>query len=123
MADRSPQHAASAPATSPAPDDDWPSQAADTIVRVVGQVRDATTGKVEGAARAIVYGLLAGILGGVIAVLAAIAAVRLLDAYLPSSVFGDSHTWAAHLLVGLLFTLVGMVLYKQRHPKPHDDDD
>jgi hypothetical protein len=122
MADRSPQPAASAPAPAPAADGDWPSQAADTIVRVVGQVRDATTGKVETAARGIVYGLLAGILGGVIAVLAAITFVRLLDAYLPSSVFGESHTWAAHLLVGLVFTLVGMLLYKRRHPKPDHDD-
>jgi hypothetical protein len=121
MADRSPTTAASPPATPTGVDGDWPAQAADTIVRVVGQVRDATTGKVETAARGIVYGLLAGILGGVIAVLFAIAAVRLLDAYLPTSVFGESHTWAAHLVVGILFTGVGMLLYKRRHPKPDDD--
>jgi hypothetical protein len=111
MADRSPQPAAGA-----AVEGDWPSQAADTIVRVVGQVRDATTGKVEGAARAIVYGLLAGILGAVVAVLAAIAAVRALDAYLPQEV------WLAHLVVGLLFTIGGLLLYRQRHPKPDEDD-
>ena len=107
--------------TSPA-EGDWPSQAADTIVEVVGKVRDATTGKVEGAARAVVYGLLAGILGGVIAVLAAILLVRLLVSYLPDAVFGESHVWAAHLLTGLLFTVVGMLLYKQRHPKLDEDD-
>ena len=123
MADRSPTTAAAPPATTPGPDGDWPAQAADTIVRVVGQVRDATTGKVETAARGIVYGLLAGILGGVIAVLAAIAGVRLLDAYLPSSVFGESHTWAAHLLVGVLFTVGGMLLYRKRHPRDDEDRD
>jgi hypothetical protein len=119
MADRSPAHlaghAAGGDASPASTDGDWPAQAADTIVRVVGQVRDATTGKVETAARGIVYGLLAAILGGVIAVLAAIAAVRALDAYLPQEV------WAAHLLVGVLFTLGGMLLYRKRHPKPDDD--
>ena len=45
--------------------DDWPAQAADTIVRVVGQVRDRTTGPAITAARAVVFGLLAAILGTV----------------------------------------------------------
>jgi hypothetical protein len=122
MPERSPQHAAAAPATGSGVDGDWPAQAADTIVRVVGQVRDATTGKVEGAARAIVYGLLAGILGGVIAVLAAITGVRLMVSYLPDAWVGEQHVWVAHLLIGLLFTGFGTWMYKQRHPKPDDDD-
>jgi hypothetical protein len=116
MADRSPQPAAGTPAGAPTVEGDWPAQAADTIVRVVGQVRDATTGKVEGAARAIVYGLLAGILGAVIAVLVAIAGVRVLDAYLPSDQVGDDHVWLAHLLIGAVFTVGGMVLWRKRHP-------
>ena len=41
--------------------------------------------------------------------------VRFIDAYLPSSVFGERHTWAAHLILGLLFTLVGVVLWSKRH--------
>jgi hypothetical protein len=121
MADRSPQPAAGAGVGDPGPEADWPSQAADTIVRVVGQVRDATTGKVEIAARGIVYGVLAGILGGVVAVLLAIAGVRLLDAYLPSDLVGEQHVWLAHLLIGLPFVLVGMVLYRKRHPVAEDD--
>lgn len=115
MADRSTPPAAESSIDVATAQADWPSQAADTIVRVVGQVRDATTGKVETAARGIVYGLLAGILGAVIAVLFAIALVRLLDSYLPGEV------WSAHLLTGAVFTLGGMGLYKQRHPKPDDD--
>lgn len=99
---------------------DWPAQAADTIVSVVGQVRDATTGKAITAARGVVYGLLAGLLGAACAVLLAIASVRLLDSYLPSSVVGDSHVWAAHLLNGLLFTGVGLVLWRKRRPTGED---
>ena len=94
---------------------EWPAQAADTIVRVVGQVRDATTGKAITAARGAVYGLLAGLLGGVLAVLAAIASVRILVVYLPDAWFGETHVWAAHLLTGALFTLLGMGLWAQRN--------
>lgn len=96
---------------------DWPSEAADTIVRVVGQVRDKTTGPAITVARGIVYGLLAGVLGFVALVLLAIMAVRLLDVYLPESVTGDDNTWLAHTLVGLLFTAAGLVLWSQRRPR------
>ncbi len=98
------------------PDVDWPAQAADSIVDIVGKVADATTGKAVSTARWVVYGVLAGILGAAIAVLMAIAVVRLLDAYLPSSLFGDSHVWAAHLLTGLLFTVMGALLWRKRRP-------
>jgi hypothetical protein len=96
--------------------DDWPAQAADTIVRVVGQVRDKTTGPAITAARGVVYGLLAAVLGGACAVLLAIAGVRVLDAYLPDAVVGEDHTWVAHLLIGAAFTIAGMFLWSRRRP-------
>ena len=43
--------------------DDWPAQATDTIVKVVGTASDKVTGPVTTAARAIVFGLFAAILG------------------------------------------------------------
>ncbi|MFZ6004485.1 MAG: hypothetical protein ACOYXM_11200 [Actinomycetota bacterium] len=93
---------------------DWPTQAADTIERVVGSVRDKTTGPAITVARWVVYGTFAAVVGSVVAVLLAIGAVRFLDVYLPESVFGDDHTWAAHLIVGALFSVVGMVLWSRR---------
>jgi hypothetical protein len=98
--------------------DDWPAQAADTIVRVVGTVRDKTTGPALTVARGLVYGLLALVLGSTALVLLAIGSVRLIDAYLPDAVFGETHTWAAHLLVGLAFTGAGGVLWSMRRPRP-----
>jgi hypothetical protein len=94
---------------------DWPAQAADAIVRVVGEVRDATTGRAIQAARGAVYGLLAGLLGATIGVLVAIAAVRLLVVYLPDAWFGDTHVWAAHLLTGLAFTGLGLFFWSRRN--------
>jgi hypothetical protein len=93
---------------------DWPAQAADTIVRVVGQVRDKTTGPAITAARGLVYGVLAAVVGVVAAVLFAIGSVRLLDVYLPESLTGDDNTWLAHAIIGGLFTGAGLVLWRSR---------
>lgn len=97
--------------------DDWPAQAADTIERVVGSVREKTTGPAITVARGIVYGTFALLVGTMVAVLLAVAAIRVLDAYLPSSVFGDEHVWAAHGIVGLVFSLAGMALWSKRTPR------
>jgi hypothetical protein len=100
--------------TAPGPaSGDWPAQAADTIVRVVGQVRDKTTGPIQKAARGAVYGVLAALLGIACLVLLAIVLVRILDSY----VVGEDNTWLAHLIVGVVFLLAGSVLWgKGRQP-------
>ena len=97
---------------------DWPAQAADTIERVVGAVRDKTTGPAITVARGIVYGTFALVVGSVVGVLLAIAAVRILDVYLPDAWVGEDHTWAAHLLVGAVFTLAGAALWSRRSAPP-----
>ena len=110
-----------APVTGNETGEDWPAQAADTIERVVGSVRDKTTGPAITAARWVVYGTFAAIVGLVVAVMVAIAAVRALDSYLPDSVFGEEHTWAAHLIVGAVFSLLGMFLWSKRSAEPEPD--
>jgi hypothetical protein len=90
--------------------DDWPAQATEAIVKVVGTAHDKITGPVQTAARIIVYGLLAAILGVTAFVLLIILALRLVNNYLPESVFGENHMWAAHLLVGIVFASAGLVL-------------
>ena len=97
--------------------DDWPAQIADTIVNVVGSVRDKTTGPALTVARAAVYGSFAAIVGCVALVVLVIAGVRFLDSYLPSAWFGESHTWAAHLIIGLVLTITGLVLWMRRRPR------
>jgi hypothetical protein len=95
------------------PGADWPAQAADTIVRLVGQVRDKTTGPALTAARGAVYGLLAALLGTSAAVLLAIGAVRGLDELIETLV-DSRETWAAHGIVGLVFFLSGAFLWSRR---------
>lgn len=93
---------------------DWPSQAADTIERLVQGVRDKTTGPAISAARWFVAGLFVLVAGTMVAVLAAIGLVRALDAYLPASVFGDEHVWVADLLVGAPPFVVGLWALRKR---------
>ncbi len=80
----------------------------------MGSVRDKTTGPAITLARWVVYGTFALVVGSVLAVLLAIAGVRALDAYLPDAWFGSHHTWAAHLLVGVGFTVIGMLAWSRR---------
>ncbi len=94
--------------------DDWPAQAADTIERVVGTVRDKTTGPAITVARWVVYGTFALIVGTAVAILLAITTIRGLDVALPDAWVGEDHTWVAHLIVGSLFTLAGALLWSRR---------
>jgi hypothetical protein len=99
----------------PPPDRDWAAQAADSIERVVGAVRDRTTGPALTVARGVVYGTFAVLVGSVCLVLFIVAAVRLIDSYLPDAVFGEEHMWAAYLILGLVFLIAGLVLWARRH--------
>ena len=99
---------------------DWPAQAADTIERAVQGVRDKTTGPAITVARWLVAGLfLADHRHDGRRSSLAIALVRVLDVYLPESVFGETHVWAAYLILGLPLFVAGIVLLAKRHsPDP-----
>lgn len=96
--------------------DDWPAQATDSIVKVVGTVHDKVTGPITTAARGIVYGLFAVQLGSAALLLFVIAAIRVLDNYLPDSVFGEDHVWAAYLILGVPLCVIALVLWTKRNP-------
>jgi uncharacterized membrane protein len=92
--------------------DDWAVQTADTIERLVESVRSNTADRLVSAARLVVFGLLAAILGTIGFVLFAIFAVRFLDSYIPGQV------WVVYLVLGGLFTLVGLLLWQQAWKRP-----
>ncbi len=93
---------------------DWAVQAADAIERGVGAVRDKTAVPLDRAARILVYGVLAGFLGLLCLVLLAIAAVRILDVLIPAEV------WAAHAVIGGIFTVAGLFVWSKRRRKATD---
>lgn len=85
--------------------DDWAVQTADTIERLVESVRSNTSDRLVSAARLVVFGLLAAILGTVAVVLFCIFLVRIMDSYIPSGV------WVVYLLLGGIFTALGLLLW------------
>jgi hypothetical protein len=86
---------------------DWPVQAADTVVDVIGKVRDKTTKPALIAARALVYGLVAAVVAGIALVLFLVVLIRVLDNYVPGPV------WWIYLGFSVLFTLAGIVLIRK----------
>lgn len=90
---------------------DWAAETAGRIESAVGTVRDKVVLPVVTVARAVVFGILVAAMGVVIAVVLAIALVRMLDVYVPGDV------WAAHLIVGGLFSLAGLLLWRKRRPR------
>ena len=90
---------------------DWAAQTADAIERLVGSVRAKTADPLEKVARALVYGLVAGIVGVAAMVLGAVAMVRALDVALPGDV------WSAHAVSGGIFVLTGLLLWRKRTVK------
>jgi hypothetical protein len=97
--------------------EDWPTQATDTIVKVVGTASSKVTGPVTTAARALVFGLFAAILGTAVVTLLSILAVRVANNYLPDSVLGEEHVWAAHVLIGLVFSILALLLWRKTKPR------
>lgn len=92
----------------PAGESDWTVQAADTIERVVGGIRDKTSGRLVTVVRAIVFGLLAATMGLIIGVFGAIVALRVLTDY---AFRGE--VWASYLLVGGIFVLFGALFLRK----------
>jgi hypothetical protein len=98
-----------APRAATAPD--WTVQAADTIDKVVVGIRNKTAVPLATVARALVYGLLAAVIGTAALVLFVVGLIRVLDTYLPRGV------WVPDVALGTLFTLVGLWLWRKRKPK------
>jgi hypothetical protein len=91
--------------------DDWAVQTADTIEKLVETVRSNTSDRLISVTRGIVFGLLAAILAITALVIFSIIVVRVLVILLGSA-------WAAYLLLGGLFTLGGLFLWRQAWKRP-----
>ena len=102
--------------------DDLPAQAADWIVDKVDTVKQATTDKAVITVRVLVYGLVVVVLASAALVLLTAILVRMADAYLPIGDGVGDATWAAHLFIGLLLTVIGLGAWASRKgegaPKP-----
>lgn len=98
---------------------DWPAQAATSIVDLVDQVRDKTTGRAVTAARGVVFGTLIAIITIIGAVSLVIAMIRGIQIFLEHVVGLSSQTavWASYLCLGTLFTVAGLLLWRLANRK------
>jgi hypothetical protein len=96
---------------------DWTAQAADRIEAVVTTVRDKTTVPVQKVARAIVFGLIAAILGIMAGFLVVIGLFRL-HVYLPLGHNEGRKVWITYVGVGAIFLVAGMFTWRYRKPRP-----
>jgi hypothetical protein len=94
--------------TTSTPEPDWAAQTADQIEKVVVGIRSKTADPLDHIVRIVVYGIVAAVLGVAAIVLLTIALVRAVDIALPGEV------WAAHTLLGGIFTVVGLFLWTRR---------
>jgi hypothetical protein len=97
------------------PPTDWPATTADMIVGFVDQVKAKTTAPAVTVVRAVVYGLIAGLLGLVVLVLALIGTFRAIDQLRELVV--EDRVWVTYLVLGVLFTGIGAVVFAKRKPR------
>ena len=90
--------------------EDWAAQAAATVEHVVDLVRDRTVVPARAAAKAVVYGLLAGMFVAVVTILVVIAFFR--GAFL---VTGE--VWGAYLWTGAILVVAGIICWTRRAPR------
>ena len=99
-----PGSSATASTTTP----EWAVTALDKVDEVIEKVRSNTTDRLVKVARAVVFGVLAGIMGVTALVFAIIALVRGLDEAIPGPV------WSIYLGLGAIFVLAGAFLWSKK---------
>jgi uncharacterized membrane protein YGL010W len=100
----------------PLTDPNWAKDLTDTIDRTIGKVRDTATSKAVRASRAIVFGVLAAILGLITCVLLLIVLTRGTQALLDLVVHRPVAVYLSYFIVGGILCLLGVLLMRKRRP-------
>jgi hypothetical protein len=103
-------------AGNPLTDPQWAGDFADTVERVVGQVRERATTPAVHIARGVVYGIIAGMLGIVAVTLLIVGATRGLQELLDAVVSRGQAVYLSYLIVGGILCLAGALFLRKRHP-------
>ncbi len=101
-------------AGNPLTDPNWASETTDTVVRIVGNVREKTTTPIVHAARGLVFGVLAAFLGMFAFVAILIGVTRGLQAVLDIGLSPARSVYVSYFIVGGIFCIVGLLLFRAR---------
>src|SRR6188474_2252047 len=99
----------------PLTDPNWASDTTDTLVRVIGTVREQTTTKAVFAARGLVFGIIAAFLGVFILVITIIGLMRGIQELLKLVVDPPQAVYLSYFIVGGMLCLAGLLLFKKRN--------
>ena len=97
--------------------DDLTIRALDTIDTVVAAVNDKAIRPAIVAARAVVFGVIIGVIALLVVVLLSVGFIRLTTDYL-----FHYRVWVSYLALGGLFCTGGLFAYSKRGVAPHSDD-
>jgi hypothetical protein len=86
-------------------------RALDTIDSVVAAVNDKAVRPAVVAARGIVFGVIIAVVGVIVVIMFCIGFIRV------STILGH-RVWASYIVLGLLFSLAGAILYSRRGAAP-----
>jgi len=89
---------------------DWTDQVTALIVDTIDKVRSHTTGPILEVSKGMVYAIVAIVLATPVLVLSVIGFVRLVTIWVP--------VWATYLGLGMIFVVVGVVLWSKRGRVP-----
>ncbi len=93
---------------------DWPQQATSRVVDVVDTVRSKTAGPAIQVSRAVVYGLVALILGLLAIPLLIVGATRGVISLIDLWAGHDKAVWITYAGFGAFFSAVGLLLWSRR---------
>lgn len=104
-------------AGNPLSDSTWATEITDTVVRVVGTVRDKTTDNIVLVARAVVFGLFAAIVGVFALVILLVGLTRGLQSLLELAVEWPRAVYLSYFVLGgILCALGAFTMSKRRTP-------
>lgn len=99
----------------PLTDPNWAAETTDTVVRVVGQVREKTTTPAIYAARGIVFGVLAAFLGVFVVIMILIGAQRAIESLWDLAVDRPQAVYLSYFTLGGILCLAGWLLFRKRN--------
>lgn len=99
----------------PLTDPNWATETTDTIVGFIDTVRSKTTTNLVYAARGVVFGLLAVIVGLFALLILLVGLMRGLQALLELAMTWERAVYVSYFLVGGVLSIAGIVLFKKRN--------
>jgi hypothetical protein len=99
----------------PLTDPNWAVDLADTVERVVGQVKEKATKPAVHVTRGVVYGLLGAFLGVTAFTLLLIGLTRALQSLLDLGLSRPRAVYVSYLLVGGILCIAGALFLRKRH--------